>query len=175
MKKILFILMSIAAIAAINTVPSLQKFEAPVNVVVPRDTVAGIAIRNTATLGCVIIDYRNKSISLSWDVKAFNEDSVPIGLIPTYVKEQKATPNIFIAPDGSTAAWSESELLAKYGVKDSDSTYSYDADGLPVLTRNDLKDGWSFYMEKSKQAVPLFNLFKAAGNRAASEKRLSRN
>jgi hypothetical protein len=30
-------------------------------------------------------------------------------------------------------------------------------------------------MEKSKQAVPLFNLFKAAGNRAASEKRLSRN
>jgi hypothetical protein len=173
MKKILFILMSIAAIAAINTVPSLQKIEAPVNVVVPRDTVAGIPIRKTATLGCVIIDYRNKTISLSWDVKSFNSDSVafPEKFAPAYTKEQKATQSIFIAPDGSTAAWSEAELLAKYGVKDSDSNYIYD-NGVPVLTRSDLKDGWSFYMEKSTQDVALCKLFYLAGWRAANEKRL---
>lgn len=172
MKNLLFL----ALFFSLNSLgqDTLKTFESPVFVSVPNDTVAGIVFKRTATFEALILNHRTRSVSVQWRINYYNEDSVAVDVIPPYYREQNAINSIYILPDGSTAAWSEAELLEKYGVADSDGNYTKTETGKYILTRGDIMDGWSFYSKKATQPIPLTMLIKSAGERAAAEGRLNR-
>jgi hypothetical protein len=155
---------------------TLTKFEAPVVITtIPNVTISNIELKVIATLDEVNISYKKKQISLLWFCEYYTLNDQLFSIATPYCKEQLALETIYIAPDGSTPAWSYNELLEKFGMKDEHGNQTYDVDGNIMLTRSDLMDAWSFYMKKSTQAIPLRMLFEAAGNRAAIENRLNTN
>lgn len=141
----------------------------------------------TAKFYCFTLNQSHREISLVWHVTDSTFKYRSGDLLSTdgeYFPEQKAADKIFILPDGATAAWSEGELLDKYGIWIADSV-SNDSTTIPahwkqtpagkyILTRGDIMDGWSFYQQKATQPIPITLLFKSAGMRAAAEGRLNR-
>jgi hypothetical protein len=152
----------------------MKTFEAPVILTtIPNEIIAGIELKVIANLATVIINYNSKQISLNWCCSYYTLDNQPFTIAPSYYKEQNTLENIYISEDGSIIVRSENELIETFGLKDSEGNQTYDEDGKPLLTRDDLMDSWSFYMKKSTEPIPLKALFESVGNRAAIENRLN--
>jgi hypothetical protein len=173
MKNLLIIAVIFCSIAASAQHP-IKRDTAEIIIEMPNDTVAGMVFKRKATYECLISNYRSKTNAVQWRVNYFALNGEPVTIVPPYTIEQIASEQIFLYADATTAALSETELLAKHGIKDSLDSYIKDSSGNYLYNRSDIYDGWSIYMKMSKLPVPITTLIKSAGQRAAHEGRLNK-
>jgi hypothetical protein len=174
MKKATLIIAMLFAANAVKAQHSIKRDTAEIVIEMPNDTVAGMVFKRKATYECLISNYRSKTNAVQWRVNYFALSGDPVTIVPPYTIEQIASEQIFLYADATTAALSETELLAKHGIKDSLDSYIKDSSGNYLFNRADIYDGWSIYMKMSKLPVPITTLIKSAGLRAANEGRLNK-